>query len=186
MVTNRQNALPLTPGEKFHLFAKQAFDPTEFAVTAAQAGLSQAENEFPGYGQGWKGYAKRYGATFGDEVSSGFWSNFVYPSLLKEDPRYFRLGQGSFKHRVAYSVKQEFVCRTDKGGRSFNYSAVLGAFTAGGVSNLYYPSSDRGFGLTMSRASIAVAYGVAGSLFDEFGSDVHRKLFHRRQKASDK
>ena len=200
-VTNRQNASPLTSGQKFHLFLTEALDPGTIGVVAFQAGLSQAENEFPAYGQGAQGYGKRFGASLADEVSAGFWSNYAYPTLLKEDPRYFRLGEGSGMHRAFYSVKQEFVCHTDKGGRSFNFSAVLGAFTSGAISNLYYPGrslirtipatattpaipvyeNDRGAVLTLSRASIALGYGVLGSLFDEFWPDVQRKLFDRHK-----
>jgi len=182
LATNRQDASPLTPTQKFHLFAKQSFDPVEFVVIGAQAGLSQADNQFPGYGQGTQGYAKRYGAAFADQVSSGFWSNFFYPTIFKDDPRYFRLGEGSFTHRGLYSVRQEFVAHTDRGGRTFNFSNVLGALTAGGISNLYYPADDRGFGLTMSRAGIALAYGAAGGLVEEFGPDVRRKLFGKRRR----
>jgi hypothetical protein len=182
-VTSRQNAPPLTPHEKFHLFAKSAFDPVQFGVIGLQAGLSQATDEFPEYGQGAQGYGKRYGAALADEVSAGFWSNFFYPVLLKQDPRYFRLGEGTITHRVFYGIRQEFVAHSDKGGRTFNLSNVLGAFTAGGISNAYYPSSDRGFALTMSRSAIALAYGMAGGLFDEFYPDIHEKLFHKRKKA---
>jgi hypothetical protein len=198
-VTSRQNAPPLTSGEKFHLFAKSAFDPVTIGVVGLQAGLSQAENEFPGYGQRAQGYGKRFGASLADEVSSGFWSNYFYPVLLKEDPRYFRLGEGSFKQRFWYSARQEFVCHTDKGGRAFNFSNVLGAFTAGGVSNIYYPGNtrvrtipatpttpaipvyenDRGFVLTLSRATIALGYGAMGGLFAEFWPDIERKLRHK-------
>ena len=99
--------------------------------------------------------------------------------LLKEDPRYFRLGEGTVKHRIEYAFAQEFVTHRDSGGRTFNFSNVLGAVSAGGLSNLYYPSSDRGFGLTMSRAGIALLYGSAGGLVDEFYPDVQRKLFHK-------
>jgi len=200
-VTNRQNASPLTSGQKFHLFLTEALDPGTIGVVAFQAGLSQAEDEFPAYGQGAQGYGKRFGASLADEVSAGFWSNYAYPTLLKEDPRYFRLGQGSGMHRAFYSVKQEFVCHTDKGGRSFNFSAVLGAFTSGAISNIYYPGrslirtipatattpaipvyeNDRGAVLTLSRASIALGYGVLGSLFDEFWPDVQRKLFDKHK-----
>ena len=200
-VTSRQNASPLTSGEKFHLFTKSAFDPVTVGVVGLQAGLSQAENEFPGYGQGAQGYGKRFGASLADEVSSGFWSNYFYPVVLKEDPRYFRLAEGSFKHRLFYSAQQEFVCHTDKGGRSFNFSNVLGAFAAGGISNLYYPGNtrirtipatattpaipvyenDRGFVLTVSRATIALGYGMMGGLFDEFWPDIERKLWHKQK-----
>jgi hypothetical protein len=181
-VTSRQNAAPLTPGQKFHLFAKSAFDPFQFAAAGLQAGIGQATNEFPGYGQGAAGYGKRYGASFADSTSSGFFSNFAYPVLLKEDPRYFRLGEGSIKHRILYSLVQEFVTHTDKGTRRFNFSNVLGAFSAGGLSNVYYPQSDRGLGLTMSRSAIALAYGSAGGLIDEFWQDIDKKLFHRKPK----
>src|SRR5579884_1842855 len=120
--TSRHDAPPLSPGGKFHLFYKSAFDPVELSVVGLQAGLSQAEDEFPEYGQGAAGFGKRYGATLADEVSSGFFANFFYPVLFKEDPRYFRLGEGSIKHRLGYALLQEIDCHTDKGGRSFAWS----------------------------------------------------------------
>jgi len=181
-VTSRQNAPPLTTGQKFRLFAKSSFDPYQYFAAGFQAGLSQAQNEFPGYGRGAAGYGKRYGASLADQVSSNFFANFVYPSLVKEDPRYFRLGEGSFRHRMFHSLAEEFVCHTDKGGRSFNWSNVLGAFSSGGLSNTYYPRSDRGFGLTMSRSAISLLYGSAGGLVDEFWPDIQRKFLHRRPK----
>lgn len=182
--TSRHDAPPLTPGEKFHLFAKSAFDPVELSVVGLQAGLSQAEDEFPEYGQGAAGYGKRYGATLGDEVSSSFWANYFYPVLLKEDPRYFRLGVGSIKHRMGYAIAQEFICRSDAGGRSFAWENVLGAFTTGGLSNLYYPPAERGLGLTMSRSAISIGYGSLGGLVDEFYPDVARRLFHHHTKGA--
>src|SRR5580704_12270830 len=51
-VTSRQDAPPLTSAEKFHLFAKQSIDPVTLGIIGLQAGLSQAENEFPAYRQG--------------------------------------------------------------------------------------------------------------------------------------
>jgi hypothetical protein len=180
-VTSRRDASPLSPGGKFHLFTKAAFDPVEFGLVGLQAGISQAQDEFPSYGQGAAGYGKRYGATLADEVSSGFWSNYFYPVLLKQDPRYFRSGVGSVKHRIGYAIVQEFVCHTDHGGRSFHWSNVLGAFTSGGLSNVYYPSSDRGFGLTMSRSAIAVMYGSLGGLVDEFWPDISRAVFKKHK-----
>lgn len=178
-VTSRQNAPPLTTGQKFHLFAKTSFDPFQYVAAGFQAGLGQATNEFSSYGQGAAGYGKRYGAALADQVSSSFFGIFVYPAVLKQDPRYFRLGEGSIKHRVLYSLEQAFVCHTDKGGRSFNWSNVLGAFTSGAISNAYYPSTDRGVGLTASRSAIALLYGATSGLLDEFWLDIHKKLFHK-------
>ena len=204
-VTSRQNASPLTSGEKFHLFAKATIDPVTLTITGFQAALSQAENEFPAYGQGAAGYGKRYGASFADGVSSGFFSNYFYPVILKQDPRYFRLGEGhSVAHRLLFGAKQEFWCHDDKGKHVINWSSILGSFTSGAVSNLYYPGrtlisttpgqnggppiknyeDDRGVGLTLSRSSIALAYGMAGGVFDEFWPDINHWL-HRHKKNAD-
>lgn len=202
-VTSRQNAPALTGHEKFHLFVKSAFDPATIGVVGLQAGLSQAEDEFPAYGQGAAGYGKRFAASLADEVSGGFFYNYAYPVLLKEDPRYFRRGEGGFARRTLYSLEQEFVCHTDKGGRMFHFSNVLGAFTSGAISNLYYPGNslirtipatattpavpvyenDRGVALTLSRTAIALGYGTIGGLFDEFWPDLHDKLFGKHKPA---
>jgi hypothetical protein len=203
-VTSRQDAPPLTSGEKFHLFAKESIDPVTLGIIGMQAGLSQAENEFPAYGQGAAGYGKRYGASLADSVSSGFFSNYFYPTLLKQDPRYFRLGEGhSVGHRLFFAARQEFWCHDDRGKHVVNWSSILGSFTSGAVSNLYYPGrtlisvtpatatspaipnyeNDRGVTLTLSRSTIALAYGMAGGVFDEFWPDIHRKFSHKHKTA---
>ena len=153
-------------------------------MVGLQAGLSQGNDEFPEYGQGAAGYGKRYGATLTDEVAGGFFANYFYPVLLKEDPRYFRSGEGSIKHRIGYALLQEVVCRADNGGRSFCWENALGAFSAGGLANVYYPPAERGFSLTMSRSAIAIAYGSLGGLVDEFYPDITHRLFRQNKSAS--
>src|SRR5258708_34650680 len=105
-VTNRRNAPPLSSVEKFHLFLTSTFSPVSIGIFAAQAGVTHAENEFPAYGQGMQGYGKRLGAALADGTSNGLFRIYVYPTLLKEDPRYFRLGEGSFGHRLVYGLEQ--------------------------------------------------------------------------------
>ena len=179
-VTNRKDAPPLTRKGKFRLFYRSAFDPMQFVLTGAEAGISQAQNEFPDYGQGASGYGKRFGAAFTNQASSNFFGTFLYPVLLKEDPRYFRMGQGSFKKRLGYSMVQVFIGHKDSGGRTFGWSNALGTLTAGGISNAYYPAATRGFGLTMSRAGISLLYGSLGGIGSEFWPDVARKLHRKR------
>jgi len=180
-VTSRRDAPALAPREKFGLAARQAFDPFVWASTGIQAGLSQASNEFPEYGQGMAGYSKRYGAAMLDVMNGGFAAT-TFCVLLKQDPRYFRLGTGSIPHRVLYSVAQEFSARSDRGARQFNWSNVLGTFASSAISNIYYPKANRGMSLTLNRASVSLLWGFTGGLTDEFGPDVSRKLFHRKPK----
>src|SRR6267154_3792923 len=178
--TARMDAPPLTSGEKFNLFARESLSPVTFGYHALEAGAGQAANTFPEYGQGAAGYGKRFGANFADSISSNFFSDFLYPSIFREDPRYFRLGEGGTRRRVGYALAQEFVCHTDRGGRSFNWANVLGAFSSGALSNTYYPESDRTVGQTMGRSGLSLLYGSAGGLVSEFWPDIQRKMFHRK------
>ncbi len=178
--TDRMDARPLSTESKFRLFGKLAFDPVMIVVAGAQAGLSQADGQFKGYGQGAAGYGRRFGAALGDHVSNTVFSDFLYPTVFKHDPRYFRLGHGGFRKRFGYSVLQVIECHTDGGGRGFNISNVLGALSSGGLSNAYYPAADRGFKLTMSRSGLALAYGGAGNLLSEFWPDIQRKIFKNK------
>lgn len=178
-VTYQHDAPPLRPSQKFRVWWRTATDPATIVIAGVEAGVGQAQNSFADYGQGAEGYGKRFGASLADEASSGFFSNFFYSTVFKEDPRYFRVGEGSFKHRAWHSLIQEFVCHTDKGGRSFSYENVLGAFSSGALSNAYYPESDRGFGLTMSRSGTSLALGSAGGLLNEFWPDIRDRIFHK-------
>jgi hypothetical protein len=180
--TTHVNAPPLSAKEKLHLFWTTTFDPVTFVLIGAQAGMSQAENSFENYGQGAQGYAKRYGAAFADSATSNFFGNLLYPTLFKQDPRYFRLGEGTFKRRLGHSLTEQIIAHQDHGGRMFHFSNALGALTSGGVSNAYYPEEDRGFGLTMSRAGIAMAYAEVGGLFNEFWPDIQKRLMKKQKK----
>lgn len=178
-MTSVHNAPPLSSKQKFRLMARTMIDPFTFASAGITAGLGQATNSFAQYGQGASGFGKRYGAGLADNADSNFFSNFVYPSLFKQDPRYFRVGEGPVKRRLWIALEEEFVARKDSGGHTFHFSNVLGAFTAGAISNAYYPPNDRGFELTVSRAATALGYGCLGDVLLEFWPDVDKKWFHK-------
>jgi hypothetical protein len=181
-ITDDKNAAPLTPRGKFRIFRQNVTDPFTFVGVAIQAGIGQATNDFPSYGQGVQGYAKRYGAALADFTIGEFMSTYAFPSLLHEDPRYFRDGEGTTKKRLGHALASAFVTRTDSGRASFNWSNSVGRIAAGGVSTLYYPSEDRTIGLVFSRAGIGMIFGTAGAVFSEFGPDIERKLLKKKSK----
>jgi hypothetical protein len=174
-----ENTVPLSAGQKFNLAFHSSMDPFVFFAAAFDAALSQAENDFPGYGQGWGGYGKRLGASYADTVDGTILGNAVFPALLHQDPRYYRKGTGSFTSRLLYSVSTTVWCKNDNGKWGPNYSNVLGNLTAGGISNLYYPSTDRGVGLTFERGFTVTAEGTIGGVFDEFWPDIARKVLKK-------
>jgi hypothetical protein len=141
---------PVSWKEKFAMAAKGSFDPYEFTIVGIVAGIRQADNSSPAFGQGMKGYAKRYGAAFADQVDGNVMVGGVYPTILKIDPRYFRLGRGSFVHRFGYAIDRIFIARKDSGGSMFNIPEFAGNATAIAISNVYYPAADRSWSSSLS------------------------------------
>jgi hypothetical protein len=163
------NAAPLTPKLKFRLAWKSVINPYTFGITGAIAGIEQANDNFSGYGQGAQGYAKRYGAAYGDLISGTFIGGAILPSLLKQDPRYFYKGTGSRKSRVLYAIAMSVVCKGDNGHWQPDYSGILGGLAAGGISNLYYPAQNRnGVSITFENALVGIGGGAAGNILQEF------------------
>jgi hypothetical protein len=174
------NAVPLSPRQKMHIALRTAIDPVSFGIAAFDAAISQAENDFPGYGQGMQGYGKRIGASYADNFDGTLLGNAILPILLKQDPRYFRRGQGSFQSRLLYSLSTTVWSKSDNGKWGPNYSNILGNLAAGGISNLYYPASDRGAGLTFERGITVTAYGALGGVFNEFWPDIAKQIFKNK------
>jgi hypothetical protein len=162
-------AAPMTPGQKFRLAVRTSIDPVTFGITAATAGIEQGLNSFSGYGQGADGYAKRFAASYADNVVETFVGGAILPSILRQDPRYFYKGTGSVTSRALYAISTVVMCRGDNGRWQPNYSNVAGNLIAAGISNLYYPASNRtGAGVTIDNAFINLAEGAASALLQEF------------------
>lgn len=179
--TSDKDAVPLSAGEKYQLFFKSATDPWPFVLTAFGAGIDQAENSFPEYGQGVEGYAKRWGAAYADYFTGNLLGNAVLSSWWKEDPRYFQKGTGSYTSRFLWAASGTVWCRRDNGTWGPNYANVMGNLIGAAVSNLYYPAPERTVGDTLSRGFTVTAEAIIGSEVIEFWPDMVRH--HRRKEA---
>jgi len=181
--TRNKDAPPLTAAQKYQLFFKSATDPWPFAVAAFGAGIDQADNSFPEYGQGMQGYAKRFGAAYTDYFTGNFFGNAVLTSILHEDPRYFQKGTGSFGSRALWASGSTVWCRRDKGTWGPNYANVIGNLMGSAISNLYYPAADRTARGTIERGITVSAEGIIGAEVIEFWPDIVR---HYRRKQAEK
>ncbi|HEX4581683.1 MAG TPA: hypothetical protein VH139_06465 [Acidobacteriaceae bacterium] len=196
-LANSKNIPPLRPKQKFRLMLKSTTDPFIFAQGAVLSGIGQARDTNSGtktvtnpdgttsqvrwgFGQGASGYFKRFGASYVDTADGNFWGNAVLPVLLKEDPRYYRMGYGSFVRRFSYSAETALWCRRDNGTWGPNYANVAGNFISGGISNLYYPDEDSGFEKTVIGAMTVTAEGVIGSELIEFLPDIEHYFLKNR------
>jgi hypothetical protein len=178
-VENTGKIPPLTTGQKFKLVALGTFDPVEYPYVGVLAGIDQAENADPSYGQGFKGYAKRYGAAFADTTVENFMVGAVFPSILHEDPRYFQSGKGGFWRRAGYAAMRMIITRTDSGKAQFNYSEWAGSAVAAGISMTYHPPQDRN-AANAANVWVTQLWGDALSFeIKEFWPDIKRKLHHK-------
>ena len=115
------------------------------------------------------GYAKRYAAGYGDFLTGTLLGNAMFPAIFKQDPRYFYKGTGSVGSRVWYAIANSVICKGDNGHWQFDYSAIGGGLASAGISNFYYPVSNRdGAGLTFANAGIGIADSAVENIIQEF------------------
>jgi hypothetical protein len=176
------NAPPLTSRQKYNLAARTVVDPINFAIVAGIAGLEQAGDSFPGFGQGATGYGKRVGAGFGDFSIGAMLGGAVLPQIFRQDPRYFYKGTGSKWSRALYALSTSVISRGDNGRWQPAYAAVLGNFASGAISDLYYPAgSKNGGAVIVDNALIGLAADGLGNLVQEF---VLRRMTPTSRKAA--
>ena len=171
---------PLTTGQKYRLATAQVTDYFAFPFNAGLAGIAQAHNSPKSWGQGWGAYGKRFGASFADNSIGTYMTTAIFPSMLKEDPRYYRTAEGSFSHRLWYPIGRLFVTKTDSGVERFNISETTGNAVAAGLSNFYHAREDRTVGRNFTTLGLLIMWDGLSNELKEFWPDVRRKLHHKK------
>jgi hypothetical protein len=159
---------PVAAKQKFHMAALYAFDPFVYPFVGVIAAVGRGEGEHR--------YIERYGLAFADNTLSSFLTVAVVPSAFHQDPRYFRLGKGGAWRRAGYTVTRSVVARSDAGQTMFNVSEIGGNLLVAGVSNMYYPSSDRSIANTLTRWDMQVMWDTVSNEPKEFWPDIRRKI----------
>jgi hypothetical protein len=179
-ISYRADAVSLSAGQKMKLAFRSATDPVAFATALLVGGYHETSADDNGFGWGPEGYGKRAGAAYLDAFDGTMIGNGILPSILHQDPRYFRLGHGTFTHRLLYALATNVICKHDNTHKwEPNYSNVGGNIISGAISNLYYPATGSGIGETFTNGLTVTAEGGAGSIFQEFWPDISRKFLHK-------
>jgi hypothetical protein len=196
-VESTEKLPPMTAKQKYAVVARSTFDYVQYPWWAFLAALSQAQNNEPGYGQGWAGYGKRVGAAVADGTIENFTTGAILPALLHQDPRFYYSSKGGFTRKSGYAVSRIFVTRTDSGHSQFNYSEIVGSAMSASISTFSYhprstyistPSnphkfipSDRTLVNTADVWGSQLAYDTITIVVKEFWPDIHRKLSHKNK-----
>jgi len=171
---------PESVKEKFMEATRDSFDYSDFIFCAALSGVDQAENSIPEFHQGAAGYGRYYWHVFADQVDEDYETEFVFPTLLRQDSRYYTLGRGGFPRRFVYAFSRIVITRNDAGNTTFNSAEVVGAGAAAGVSDLYYPSQERTWTKTGQRWLVNVSLDGATYAIQEFWPDLNSRFFHQK------
>jgi hypothetical protein len=174
------NYEPISAKEKFVIASQDSFDRGTVILAAAFAGEGQLTNANRSFGQGAAGYGRYFGASYGDLVIGNYMTEAIYPTILHQDPRYFRRGTGSTWSRLFYAIGQTFWTHSDSGGMQFNYSEVLGNSTAVAISTAYY-QDNRDVGDAVTKLGTQIGVDMAANILKEFASDLNRKFFRKHQ-----
>jgi hypothetical protein len=169
---------PIATPEMFRIAALESFDPQAFAFVGTLATLAQIVGQDPSFGQGAGGFGKRYAIAFADNSIGNFMTTGVMPFVLKQDPRYFALGSGGWRHRFGYAASRSVITRSRAGRTQFNLSEIAGNTIAAGLGNVYHPAADRTLGATMSRAAAQVMWDTMSNELKEFWPDIRRRFHH--------
>ena len=174
------NALPpLSTGQKFRIATASVFDWGAYPFNGSLAAIAQAKNDPKEWGQGWDAYGKRFGANFADNSIGTFMTVAIFPSLFREDPRYYQMGKGGFWRRSYHAVNRLFVTRTDSGKERFNYSESIGNAAAAAISNIYHVPSDRTASRNATTFAFLIIYDGLSNGLKEFWPDIRRKVFRK-------
>jgi hypothetical protein len=166
---------PLTPKEKFKIATDDSLDRGTFVLAAAFAGQGQLTNSYRGFGQGLAGYGRYFGTAYADFVIGDYMTEAIFPTILHQDPRYFRRGAGGGWSRLGYAMGQIFWTHKDSGGTQFNFSEIVGNSAAVAISNAYYPSGhDAASAVTGLGTQVGI--DMASNILKEFWPDLHRKF----------
>ncbi|MEQ1945661.1 MAG: hypothetical protein ABL995_00625 [Bryobacteraceae bacterium] len=163
--------------DKLKLFVGDTFETLSLLGVAYDSGLDQAANSDPTFGQGATGYGRRFGANFASRTSTRFFTEFAYPTLFREDPRYYRLAHGTFSQRLIHAMGHTVIAHRDSGRHMFNFSEWLGAATGSVISNAYHPGNERGFGPAAQGATFTILTDMGFDMLREFWPELARK-FH--------
>lgn len=170
--------VPISVKEKFKIASEDAFDPGGIVLAGLAGGAAQLFNSNRPFGQEASGYSRYFAAAYANHVIGDYLTEGLYPSVLHQDPRYFRKGSGSKSFRVRYAMSRVFRAQTDAGKTAVNYSRVFGSASMVAISSLYYANhrnaeaSAVGFGVQLGDA-------MAANILREFWPDLLRNFSNK-------
>jgi len=169
---------PLTPGEKTRLYLNSSVGALSVFTGAFSAGISQAIDSVPEWGQGMEGYGKRFASSLGRKAVEKT-TRHGLKILLREDPRFFYSDRHGIRPRTLHAIGEVFVAHTDHGGTRPNYSNFAGIASGIYISRQWHPENRRNASDYIQDAAVSIGIQSAKNVFTEFWPDIKKKVLKR-------
>ena len=173
LATNRQH---FSGWDKCKLAANTSVAPSTVAAALLGSAVGQMRDTPHGYGQGWGGYGKRFGADLARSASYNGFGPCLIATATHEDPRFFVRDHLTFGEALKYAAVRLVFTRSDSGEKVFNYSGIGGSLAAEALANVYYPTGSRSFGDTMIRFSVDMATRYGGHMLRQYLPVIDHRL----------
>lgn len=161
---------PLTPHDKFRLYAYQAFGPLSLVFPAFAAGLRMAipPNHYP---PEWRDGADGFGRNYGDSLArmeSESAAKFLVGVIAQEDPRYAPAASTHVPGRVTHALAFALVDRSDAGLKMPALGNFAGAAASGFVGMAYLPDGYNDLTHAGQRGLLTLASYGGFNIINEF------------------
>jgi hypothetical protein len=114
---------PLNLKERLKVYAKDLLSPFHFMMAGVSAGITQAQNVPPEWGQGIAGYGRRFANYYAYALTSDM-LQMAGEDILHDDNLYYGSGEHGIWRRVKYAGKSSVPARSNDGTQHFSVSQV--------------------------------------------------------------
>src|ERR1019366_9358134 len=158
--------------QKFSSFVEQSMSPYAAFSSAIQAGFHPVGSN-PQYTEN---YANRMGKTMADSTEEAFFTKFLLPSVLHQDPRYHASTENGTVDRAFYAISRVLVGRNDDGKPTLNTSELVGAMLAASITSAYHPYRHPTNGRAAGNAPTTIGADAGINMLREFWPDIRSRL----------
>ena len=171
---------PPTPREAFMVATRNSFDYSSFVFVGVTSLLAEGTDAHPQLGKGVPGFWGYYWRGYVDKTDGNYWVDFVVPTIVHQDERYYAMGQGPIMKRVVYAATRVVITPDYNGKNGFNTSEILGRGISQAISLSYYPSKTQTASGFASKYAYALSRDAITNVFREVWPDVNAHLSHHR------
>jgi hypothetical protein len=157
--------------------ARNVVDPFNVVTILGASAIAIGVDPHSPYGPGMTGFGRDVGVSFTEDITGEFFSTFLIPSVVHQDPRFHRMPHAPIARRIRHAITQVVWTQGDNGKGMVNYADVVGLGIEDEISNLYVPGQQTNLPASAERYGIAMASAPIGNFLSEFLPDVARH-FH--------